>query len=75
MDDMLPLPTLLSAALVAFTIEFDNEFEHRMVHRTTTGWPPARAQGGPWPVSPEISPLFRGLVPIPTAGGHPSPRP
>jgi DNA-binding MarR family transcriptional regulator len=51
MDDALPLPTLLSAALVAFTIEFDNEFEHRMVHRTTTGWPPARAQRGPWLVS------------------------
>jgi hypothetical protein len=26
----LPLPTLLSQALVAFTIESDNEFEHRM---------------------------------------------
>ncbi len=51
MDDTLPLPTLLSAALVAFTIEFDNEFEHRMVHRTTTGLPPARAQRGPWLVS------------------------
>ena len=24
-----PLSTLLSRALVAFTIEFDNEFEHR----------------------------------------------
>jgi DNA-binding MarR family transcriptional regulator len=31
----LPLSTLLSQALVAFTIEFDNEFEHRMPHRTT----------------------------------------
>src|SRR3984957_1870600 len=31
----LPLPTLLSQALVAFTIEFDNEFEHHMPHRTT----------------------------------------
>jgi DNA-binding MarR family transcriptional regulator len=30
-----PLSTLLSQALVAFTIEFDNEFEHRMPHRTT----------------------------------------
>lgn len=34
-DGSLPLPTLLSHALVAFTIEFDNEFEHRMSHRTT----------------------------------------
>jgi DNA-binding MarR family transcriptional regulator len=31
----LPLPVLLSQALVAFTIEFDNEAEHRMQHRTT----------------------------------------
>jgi DNA-binding MarR family transcriptional regulator len=31
----LPLPTLLSHALVAFIIEFDNEFEHRTPHRTT----------------------------------------
>jgi DNA-binding MarR family transcriptional regulator len=30
-----PLPAQLSQALVAFTIEFDNEFEHRMPHRTT----------------------------------------
>jgi len=29
------LPTLLSHALVAFTIEFDNEFDHQMPHRTT----------------------------------------
>jgi DNA-binding MarR family transcriptional regulator len=28
-----PLPTLLSQPLVAFTIEFDNEFEQRMPHR------------------------------------------
>jgi hypothetical protein len=32
----LPLPTLLSQALVAFTIEFDNESEHQMQHQTTT---------------------------------------
>ncbi|HEX4259187.1 MAG TPA: hypothetical protein VH089_29135 [Streptosporangiaceae bacterium] len=31
----LPLPTLLSQALVAYTIEFDNEAEHQMPHRTT----------------------------------------
>lgn len=35
MDRPLPLPTLLSQALVAFTVEFDNEAEHRMPHRTT----------------------------------------
>jgi DNA-binding MarR family transcriptional regulator len=35
MDARLPLPTLLSQALVAFTIEFDNESERQMAHRTT----------------------------------------
>ena len=30
------MPTLLSQVLVAFTIELDNEFEHRMPHRTAT---------------------------------------
>jgi DNA-binding MarR family transcriptional regulator len=33
--DRLPLAALVSQALVAFTIEFDNEFEHQMPHRTT----------------------------------------
>jgi hypothetical protein len=47
MDSALPLPTLLSQVLVAFTIEFDNEFEHRMPHRTTTGG----GRQGPWLVS------------------------
>ena len=31
----LSLSTLLSQAPIAFAIEFDNEFEHRMPHRTT----------------------------------------
>ena len=35
MAEPLPLPTLLSFALVAFTIEFDNEAEHRLPHATT----------------------------------------
>src|SRR5579863_2558049 len=44
----LPLSTLLSQVLVAFTIELDNEFEQRMPHRTTNhgGTPHA-----PWLVS------------------------
>lgn len=33
--DAFPLSALLSHALVAFTIEIDNEAEHRMPHRTT----------------------------------------
>jgi len=43
----LALPTLLSQTLVAFTIELDNEFEHRMPHRTTSH----RSGYGPWLVS------------------------
>jgi methyltransferase (TIGR00027 family) len=41
---------LLSQALVAFTIEFDNESEHQLPHRTTWG-PAARSGHGPWLVS------------------------
>jgi DNA-binding MarR family transcriptional regulator len=44
----LPLSTLLSQVLVAFTIEFDNEFERQMPHRTTHG---AKTRNGPWLVS------------------------
>ena len=40
---------MLSAALVAFTIEADNEAEHRLPHRTTNGGPSAgAAAGAPW---------------------------
>ncbi len=48
--ERLPLTTLLSQALVAFTIEFDNEAEHRMPHyRVTRG--SAGTRDGPWLVS------------------------
>jgi methyltransferase (TIGR00027 family) len=43
----LPLSALLSHALVAFTIEADNEAEHRIPHRTTDHGPGA-AGDGPW---------------------------
>ena len=43
----LPLTTLLAQALVAFTIEFDNEFEQRLPHRTSRG----SSGRGPWLVS------------------------
>jgi methyltransferase (TIGR00027 family) len=44
----LPLPALLSQALVAFTIEADNEAEHQLPNRTTSyGGPP----GAPWLIS------------------------
>jgi hypothetical protein len=52
----LPLSALLSHALVAFTIEFDNEAEHRMPHWTTNygasaGWTAELQRDmawGPW---------------------------
>jgi DNA-binding MarR family transcriptional regulator len=47
----LPLPTLLSQTLVAFTIEFDNEFEHRLPHRTTAFGSTSASRRAPWLVS------------------------
>ncbi len=41
------LSALLSQTLVAFTIEFDNEFEHRMPHRTSD----YGGDSAPWLVS------------------------
>jgi DNA-binding MarR family transcriptional regulator len=46
-----PLPTLLSQALVAHTLELDNEAEHRLPHRTTRHDDPDAAPSGPWLVS------------------------
>ena len=51
MPSGLPLPSLLSAALVAFTVEFDNEAEHRLPHRTTRSGPSVRLGNGPFLVS------------------------
>ena len=47
MDDAasLPLPTLLSQALVAFTIEFDNASEQGIQHRITRGLTAERRRG------------------------------
>src|ERR1700685_4122352 len=47
----LPLSSLLSQALVAFTIEFDNEFENRTPHRTTNHGATPGARNTPWLVS------------------------
>jgi DNA-binding MarR family transcriptional regulator len=46
-----PLPTLLSQALVAHTVEVDNEAEHRLPHGTTRHGEPDREPSGPWLVS------------------------
>lgn len=50
-ESHLPLPTLLSQALVAYTIELDNEFEHLMPHRTTNHGATPGSWAGPWLVS------------------------
>jgi methyltransferase (TIGR00027 family) len=44
----LPLSALLSQALVAFTIEADNEAEHRLPHRTTREGKTGAWSGGVW---------------------------
>jgi DNA-binding MarR family transcriptional regulator len=54
-----PLTSYLSQLLVAFTIEFDNEFEHRMPHRTSAD----RSGHGPWLVSMVMWSNFLRLVP------------
>lgn len=46
-----PLTTLLSQALVAFTIEFDNEAEQRLAHRTTDFGATPGAARAPWLIS------------------------
>jgi methyltransferase (TIGR00027 family) len=56
-----PLPALLSQVLTAFTIEFDNESEHRMPHRTT--WGPATGARGPWLVSEVMWANFLRFIP------------
>jgi hypothetical protein len=49
---VLPLHALLSRALVAFTIEADNEAEHRLPHRTAThGLSASAPPGAPWLIS------------------------
>jgi hypothetical protein len=48
---VLPLPSLLSAALVAFTVELDNEFEHRIPNRTSERKARGETLSGPWLVS------------------------
>jgi hypothetical protein len=47
----LPLSALLSQALVAFTIEADNDFERNIPHRTTRHGRSPAAPGAPWLVS------------------------
>ena len=54
------LPSLLSQVLVAYTIEFDSEFERQVPHRTTDGGGPAHR---PWLVSLVMYVNFMRFVP------------
>jgi DNA-binding MarR family transcriptional regulator len=64
MDGRLPLSSLLSQTLVAFTIEFDNEFEHQVPHRTTNhGATAASRDSAPWLVSMTMWLKFMRFVP------------
>jgi hypothetical protein len=47
----LPLATLLSQVPVAFTIEFDNEAERQMPHRTSRHGSTPGSLHAPWLVS------------------------
>lgn len=51
MQDRPALSTLLSQALVAFTIEFDNEADHRLPHRTTRHGATGDLVRAPWMTS------------------------
>ena len=64
MCDRLPLHALLSQVLVAFTIEFDNEFEHQVPHRTTNHGSTARSGSVPWLVSMVMWLKFMRFVPV-----------
>lgn len=57
----LPLSVLLSQTLVAFIIEFDNEFEHRVPHRTARFG--ATEPGSPWLLSRVMWSRFLRFVP------------
>jgi len=59
----MPLYALLSQALVAFIIEFDNEFEHQTPHRTTNYGRTPGAKHVPWLVSMVMWVKFLRFIP------------
>lgn len=58
MPERMPLSALLSQALVAYTIEFDNEFEQRCPHSATVKGGAGIREGLPWLVSQPMWTLF-----------------
>src|SRR5277367_2784789 len=63
MEGRLPLPALLSRALVALIIEFDNEFERQMPHRTTNHGATPGVHDAPWLVSMVMWSKFMRFIP------------
>jgi DNA-binding MarR family transcriptional regulator len=63
MNQPLPLSTLLSFALIAFTIEFDNEFEQRSPHRLSSTKKSDVGRTDPWLGSMWIWSNFMRCVP------------
>ena len=63
MDCGIPLSALLSQLLVAFIIEADNEFEHRMPHRTTNHGSTSDSPHAPWLISITMWYSFLRYVP------------
>lgn len=63
MDEHLPLSALLSQVFVAFVIEYDNEFEHSVPHRTTNHGSTANSGPVPWLVSMAMWMQFMRFVP------------
>ncbi|MDQ6614313.1 MAG: MarR family winged helix-turn-helix transcriptional regulator [Actinomycetota bacterium] len=59
----MPLSTLLSWVLVAFTIEVDNQFEWAMPHTTAMGRRLGEPAPGPWLVSLPMWSTFMRFVP------------
>lgn len=66
MEPVLPMSALLSQTLVAFVIEFDNEFERQVPHRTTNHGLTGNSWQVPWLVSMPL--WIRVLRFVPKAG-------
>jgi hypothetical protein len=64
MEPDFPLSALLSQAYVAFAIEFDNEFEHQVPHRTTRHGSTPGFPRAPWLVSMAMWVRFMRHIPL-----------
>lgn len=64
MESRLPFSALLSQAYVAFAIEFDNEFEHQVPHRTTNYGSTSGFPSAPWLISMAFWLRFLQHIPV-----------